>query len=131
MVIGGTADLLSLVSLFGADAAAAPLPIAPATPGAFTPGYSAHLELTARENCVMLLLSQGLPNKLIACRMNVSVSTIKTHLAHIFRKIGVEKRRDAICRFGLASRHGEEAAWSDIVDRLPAPLWPVTGALAG
>ena len=130
VVIRSTADLLSLVSLFGAGAASSPLPVALATDAALTPGRNAHMALTARENSVMLLLSQGLPNKLIARRMNLSVSTVKTHLAHIFRKIGVDTRLDAICKFDPTSRHGVGAVRSEFGERLPAPRWPVMVAPA-
>ena len=57
--------------------------------------------LTAREREILDLLRQGLPNKLIARRLNVSEVTVKSHLGHVFRKLGVQNRVQA-ARFGDA-----------------------------
>ncbi|AWK89162.1 LuxR C-terminal-related transcriptional regulator [Azospirillum thermophilum] len=51
--------------------------------------------LTAREREIIDLLRQGLPNKLIARRLNVSEVTVKSHLCHVFRKLGVRNRIQA------------------------------------
>lgn len=51
--------------------------------------------LTAREREILGLLREGLPNKLIARRLNVSEVTVKSHLCHVFRKLGVQNRVQA------------------------------------
>jgi DNA-binding NarL/FixJ family response regulator len=51
--------------------------------------------LTAREEEVLALLSQGLPNKLIARRLAISERTVKGHLTHVFERIGVTDRTQA------------------------------------
>lgn len=51
--------------------------------------------LTPRESEILDLLSEGLPNKLIARRLNVSEVTVKSHLCHVFRKLGVQNRVQA------------------------------------
>ena len=48
--------------------------------------------LTPTERQVVELLSQGLRNADIAARLFVAPSTVKTHLAHVFAKLGVSNR---------------------------------------
>ena len=52
-------------------------------------------QLSDREEEVLELLSQGLPNKLIARRLEISERTVKGHLTHIFERIGVTDRTQA------------------------------------
>ncbi|MET0518744.1 MAG: response regulator [Burkholderiaceae bacterium] len=47
-------------------------------------------ELTERESEVMLLVVQGLPNKLIADQLNISVRTVEVHRARVFEKMDVK-----------------------------------------
>ncbi len=51
--------------------------------------------LSAREREVLGLLVQGLPNKLIARRLEISEKTVKSHLTSVFRAIGVTDRTQA------------------------------------
>lgn len=51
--------------------------------------------LSAREEEVLELLAQGLPNKLIARRLEISERTVKGHLTRIFERIGVTDRTQA------------------------------------
>jgi DNA-binding NarL/FixJ family response regulator len=51
--------------------------------------------LSAREAQVLHSLAQGLSNKEIAAALGLSVGTVKTHLRHIFRKLGVSDRTSA------------------------------------
>ncbi len=52
-------------------------------------------ELTEREQEVLALLAEGLPNKLIARRLAITERTVKGHLTHIFERIGVTDRTQA------------------------------------
>jgi DNA-binding NarL/FixJ family response regulator len=52
-------------------------------------------ELTPREREVLALLADGLPNKLIARRLDISEKTVKAHLTNIFQRIGVSDRTQA------------------------------------
>lgn len=54
--------------------------------------------LTAREQEVLQLLSQGLSNKLIARRLNISEHTVKFHVSSIYTKLGASSRTDAVNR---------------------------------
>jgi DNA-binding NarL/FixJ family response regulator len=58
---------------------------------------------SAREREVLELLVEGLPNKLIARRLEISEKTVKTHLTSVFRAIGVTDRTQAAL---WAHRHG-------------------------
>jgi DNA-binding NarL/FixJ family response regulator len=51
--------------------------------------------LSPREREVLELLLDGLPNKLIARRLEISEKTVKSHLTRIFREIGVTDRTQA------------------------------------
>lgn len=48
--------------------------------------------LTDREQQVVTLVGEGLSNKLIARRLEVSEGTVKAHLHSIFRKLGIRSR---------------------------------------
>jgi two-component system nitrate/nitrite response regulator NarL len=50
------------------------------------------LTLTERERQIMHLVSEGLSNKEIGRRLNVSDGTIKVHLHHIFEKLQISNR---------------------------------------
>lgn len=56
----------------------------------------ATLGLTPRQTDVLALLLKGLPNKLIARELNVSVDTIKDHVAAVLRALGVNSRTQAV-----------------------------------
>jgi DNA-binding NarL/FixJ family response regulator len=51
--------------------------------------------LTDRELEVIGLVAEGLPNKLIARRLEISEKTVKAHLTRIFERIGVTDRTQA------------------------------------
>ncbi|UKA59074.1 response regulator [Arthrobacter sp. FW306-2-2C-D06B] len=52
--------------------------------------------LTPREAELLSLLIQGLSNRELGKRLFISEATVKTHLAHIYAKLGVETRAAAI-----------------------------------
>jgi DNA-binding NarL/FixJ family response regulator len=63
-------------------------------------------ELTPREQEVLALLVDGLPNKLIARRLDISEKTVKAHLTNIFHRIGVSDRTQAAL---WAQRHARRS----------------------
>ena len=52
--------------------------------------------LTAKEIEIVSLLSEGLPNKLIAEKLLVSLGTLKWHLHNIYSKLQVKNRTQAL-----------------------------------
>jgi DNA-binding NarL/FixJ family response regulator len=55
----------------------------------------ATVELTEREREVLGLVAEGLPNKLIARRLEISEKTVKAHLTRVFQTINVTDRTQA------------------------------------
>jgi DNA-binding NarL/FixJ family response regulator len=61
------------------------------------------LGLSQRQSDVLRLLTDGLSNQRIAEQLVVGEETVKTHLRHIYRKLGVQDRTQAVA---LALRQG-------------------------
>jgi two-component system NarL family response regulator len=61
------------------------------------------VQLTPREMATLRLLADGKANKEIASALEISERTVKTHLAHLFEKLGVTSRTEAI---KVATRRG-------------------------
>lgn len=53
-------------------------------------------DLTLREHEVLRLLAEGLPNKQIADRLNISEHTVKFHVSSILSKLGASSRTEAV-----------------------------------
>ncbi|MBI1880571.1 MAG: response regulator transcription factor, partial [Chloroflexi bacterium] len=54
--------------------------------------------LTPRELEVLQLLAEGLPNKAIARRLDISDHTVKFHVNAILSKLSAQSRTDAVVR---------------------------------
>lgn len=52
--------------------------------------------LSSRERDIVLLIGKGLRNKEIANRLNISETTVKTHLTRIFQKLNMKARSELI-----------------------------------
>jgi DNA-binding NarL/FixJ family response regulator len=52
--------------------------------------------LTSREHDVLSLIAQGLPNRDIATRLELSLNSVKTYIRTAYRKIGAERRTQAV-----------------------------------
>jgi DNA-binding NarL/FixJ family response regulator len=52
--------------------------------------------LSTRENEILLLLTKGLLYKEIAEQLSISVSTVRQHIHHIYEKLHVQNRTEAI-----------------------------------
>jgi DNA-binding NarL/FixJ family response regulator len=53
------------------------------------------VELSVREREVLELVGEGLPNKVIARRLEISEKTVKAHLTQVFAQLGVSDRTQA------------------------------------
>ena len=56
-------------------------------------------KLTARERDVLEFLAKGYSNKEIATRLSVTVAAIRWHLTHIYQKLHVRSRTQAVSKF--------------------------------
>ena len=61
------------------------------------------VQLTPRELAALRSMADGRTNKEIATALGISERTVKTHLAHLFEKLGVTSRTEAV---KVASRRG-------------------------
>ncbi len=51
--------------------------------------------LTPRERDIIKLIAEGLPNKVIARRLNITESTVKVHVKHLLKKMRLKSRVEA------------------------------------
>ncbi len=54
--------------------------------------------LTPSEAKLMTLVAEGLPNKLIADRLGITMGTVQNHLNHVYAKLGAHSRTEALAR---------------------------------
>lgn len=87
---GGTYIPVDALRALGAEIAAAPAPANDSSP--VLPN------LTARQTDVYRLLLQGMPNKVIAARLEMSVHTVKAHVSALFGTLQVHNRAQAVLR---------------------------------
>ena len=71
----------------------------------------ADIGLTPRQTEVLALLLKGQPNKLIARELNLSVETVKDHVAAVLRALGVSSRTQAVLAVSQMSNRGGLSAW--------------------
>jgi DNA-binding NarL/FixJ family response regulator len=71
----------------------------------------AEIGLTPRQTDVLGLLLKGLPNKLIARELNLSVETVKDHVAAVLRALNVSSRTQAVLAVSQMSTQGGLNAW--------------------
>jgi DNA-binding NarL/FixJ family response regulator len=57
------------------------------------------VHLSAREEEVLILLSKGYSNKEIASQLTIGVETVGSHLKHIYEKMHVRSRAEAVARY--------------------------------
>lgn len=75
------------------------------------PSAALRERLTPRQLDVLALLCEGLPNKLIGRRLNISSATVKIHVASILHALNVSSRLQAvIAAYSLGLQPGSGAA---------------------
>jgi len=55
--------------------------------------------LSPREMEILVLLTEGLSNKEIGMRLDIGVGTVRTHVTHIFEKLHVRCRSEAVAHY--------------------------------
>jgi DNA-binding NarL/FixJ family response regulator len=76
--------------------------LAPAAAAKLAEGVT-HIQLTPRELTTLRLMADGKSNKEIASELGISERTVKTHLGHLFEKLAVTSRTEAV---KIATRRG-------------------------
>jgi DNA-binding NarL/FixJ family response regulator len=69
--------------------------LAPAAAAKLAEGVT-RVQLTPRELASLRLMADGKSNKEIASALDISERTVKTHLGHLFEKLGVTSRTEAV-----------------------------------
>lgn len=72
--------------------------VAEQPPAASKPAEIQVLLLTDRERELLVLLVEGKSNRQIAEKLHLSVYTVRNHLVHIYKKLGVSTRYGAVAR---------------------------------
>lgn len=98
----------SAVVAFDLDGSATPATHAPA-PSPAMPLAVEGLGLTSRQCEVLQLLLQGKANKVIARELNLSVETVKDHVAAVLRSLGVNSRTQAVLAVSQMQEGGRQA----------------------
>lgn len=74
-----------------------------------TSAKATETSLSTREKEILAQLAEGLANKEIAAKLSISVSTVRSHLLHIYEKLHVRGRTEATAKF-LRSRPADSPA---------------------
>jgi len=77
---------------------------------------SAPSQLSRREEEVLELLAKGAANKEIAATLSISLDTVRYHLKHIYEKLHVRSRTEAVAKYV-----GDRDAVPGGAPRPPAP----------
>ncbi|WP_291686795.1 response regulator transcription factor [Bradyrhizobium sp.] len=99
-VLSGNADASQIDAAIRAVAAGLVVRL----PGTREGGFGAmretlgHALLTPRELDVLAALAEGLTNKAIARRLDISLHTVKFHVESLFRKLGARTRTEAVAK---------------------------------
>lgn len=59
-----------------------------------------HNSLTEREREILVIIGHGSTNKAVARALEISPETVKSHVKHIFLKLTVRSRTEAVFRAG-------------------------------
>src|SRR4029450_9468907 len=94
--------------------------LAPAAAAKLAEGV-ARVQLTPRELTTLRLMADGQANKEIANTLGISERTVKTHLSHLFEKLGVTSRTEAV---RVATRRGlVRLDWVPADHKGPPYMW--------
>ena len=100
----GAGELLRAVRAVASGRVHVPASLAAAPAGDAAAAVASVAQLTGRQRDVLRLLAEGRSTKDIARTLDLAVSTIKVHLAGVYRAVGARNRVEALCRAGLVPR---------------------------
>lgn len=75
------------------------------------PKTSLAIRLTPREEEILSLLSKGFVTKEIAAKLGVTYETVRDHLRHIYEKLHVHSRGEAVARFQETHEPVDPSVW--------------------
>jgi DNA-binding NarL/FixJ family response regulator len=75
-----------------------------ADPSAMSPAAAKLAALTPQQMRVLMMLGEGLLNKQIAYKLDVSEATVKAHVSAILQKLGVDSRTQAVIAIGKLAK---------------------------
>ena len=78
------------------DLAAGRAVLAPAALAALAGSGGGRPALSTREAQVLCLVAEGCTNRAVASRLGIGEATVKTHLMHVYEKLGVGDRASAV-----------------------------------
>jgi len=87
--------------------------LAPAAAAKLAEGVT-RVQLTPREMATLRLMADGKANKEIASELSISERTVKTHLGHLFEKLGVGMEEDAVDA-AVRNREQQRREWRVLV----------------
>ncbi|GAB7549199.1 hypothetical protein CS8_089010 [Cupriavidus sp. 8B] len=87
------------------------------------------LGLTQRQGSVLILLLEGLPNKIIALRLGLTENTVKEHVSGILQRLGLRTRTEAMSR--MKRYHVRHLATVGTPSAGPAAVDPPTNVSRG
>jgi DNA-binding NarL/FixJ family response regulator len=117
VLAGGVYRPLPVIGLAGASGPEQACPRMP-PPGSVNSAEKGAAEknatdFTPREQQVLAELELGLPNKVIAAKLNLSENTVKMHVHHIMRKCAARNRTQAVLHWsGRLTHHGRDTGAS-------------------
>ncbi len=62
------------------------------------------ISLTGRESQVLACLVEGHPYEAIAATLSIRLGTVQSHVKSIYRKLGVNSRKQAVASLGAVPR---------------------------
>ena len=83
------------LALINGEPVNAPVPSTDSTPGQSASGALPALRLTPRQSEVLNLVCQGMSNKVIGRRLNLSENTVRGHVQATLASLGVSSRSEA------------------------------------
>src|SRR5438105_14857106 len=84
--------------------------------------------LTRRERDVLVLLAQGLSAPEIAEKLTLAVSSVKWHSKHVYAKLGVNSKKQAVARAHALGLLGAPPVATAPQPRATLPGAPVSGS---